>query len=70
MSKVSIDMCDIKGCRNEAYRQLDVMVVAIREDDGGLNYSTHHNVDLCGHHEMEYRTDLPEITVERKASEK
>ncbi len=55
-------VCDIVGCDCTATECLDTVVYAYRTDQG-LFIRTIYNVDLCGKHEHEYRTALPELVV-------
>lgn len=66
MSRVAVRMCDVAGCRSEAIaKTLEVVAVAYR-DDQGLHTENFNDVDLCPPHEHKYRTNLPEIEIEKK----
>lgn len=68
MSKVTIDICDIKGCRSEAPEYLDIMLLKAQENgDGSFKIYIEENVDLCGTHHYEYKLAIPDMKIERKA---
>lgn len=69
MSKVTLHICDIKDCRNEAAGHYPVMLVCHQEGknrDGSYKIYTEENVDICGKHDLEYRRALPDMDIERK----
>lgn len=73
MSTITIQMCDIKDCREEATEHLDIMLVCRQEgkkQDGSFKIYTEKEVDLCGRHELEYRRVLPDMRIERKEPKK
>ena len=69
MSVVEVRMCDIKGCRAEAYATLPTMLVCRQEDgDGSFTIYSEVGIDLCGKHDGDYRRMLPDWEIERKGS--
>lgn len=68
MSTETVKICDIQNCGKVAHHTLDYFTIAVRDinqerqrAEDGLHLWTSIGVDLCGGHEHEYRTSLPEL---------
>lgn len=63
------NVCDIEGCDNTAAHTLDFLVFAT-QDEEGLHIEKRAGVDLCGNHELVYRSQLPKLLLKKPAKTK
>lgn len=68
MSTETLKMCDVQNCGKVAHHTLEYVTVGVwdinqkpKRAEDGLHIWTLVGVDLCGEHEYEYRTKLPQM---------
>ena len=68
MSTETVNMCDVQNCDRRAQKTLEYVTVANfninqkrMDTSDGLHIWTSVGVDMCGEHELAYRTGLPEM---------
>lgn len=70
MSTVTVKICDIKDCEQLANHSAIAFMHG--QQKGEDSYGAHifkAQVDLCGSHEMEYRTSLPRMQLKAELAD-
>lgn len=72
MSTQTVKICDVQGCRLVADHTLEYVTVANfninqerMDNSDGLHIWTSIGVDMCGKHEHEYRSSLPQMKLKQ-----
>lgn len=67
-----MNICDVMGCRSQADYTLEYVTVAnfninqkSQDTSDGLHIWTSVGVDMCGKHEHEYRSSLPQMKLKQ-----
>lgn len=70
MSKNAVYLCDIKDCDQLASYTIPLFLHGQQKGEDSFGaHLLNEKVDLCGKHEMEYRTSLPKMELKKEMAD-